>query len=302
MSAVSHAFGGQTHPIPLEKILPTRLTGKNAAHTAKFNVILSSIRELGIIEPLVVYPEKAKNGKNGYYLLLDGHLRLEALKQLGGSEAICLIATDDEGFTYNRQVNRLSAVQEHRMILAAINRGVLPERIAKVLSVNVDRIREKQRLLEGIAPEVVEMFKDRMVGQRVFSILRKMKPLRQIESAEMMISANRFSASYAEMILVATRPELMANAKKPKRSDCLSPEDIVRMERELERLHSDYQTVEDTMGDTMLVLVVAKGHIARLLRNPAIADHLGRFHADLLDGLRSVMEAVTMDARTLERE
>lgn len=302
MASVSHAFGGQTQAIPLERILPTRLTGKNAAHTAKFHVILSSIRELGVIEPLVVYPEKVLNGKSGYYLLLDGHLRLEALKQLGGSEAICLISTDDEGFTYNRQINRLSAVQEHRMILAAINRGVPPERIAKVLSVNVDRIREKQRLLEGVAPEVVEMFRDRMVGQRVFSILRKMKPIRQIEAAEMMIASNRFSASYAEMILVATRPEQMVNAKKPKKAESLSPEDIARMERELERLHKDYRAVEDDMGETMLVLVVAKGHIARLLRNTTIADYLSRFHVDLLEGLRSVMDAVTMDARTLERE
>lgn len=302
MASISHAFASETYPIPLERILPTRQTGKAAAHTAKFQVILSSIRELGIIEPLVVYPERSRNGKSGYYLLLDGHLRLEALKQLGGSEAICLISTDDEGFTYNRQVNRLSAVQEHRMILAAITRGVSAERIAKVLNVNVERIRAKQNLLEGIAPEVVEMLKDRMVGQQVFSILRKMKPLRQIETAEMMIAANRFSGSYAEMILVATRPEMLVGSKKSKKADCLSPEDIGRMERELERLHEDYRAIEDNIGETMLVLVVAKGHVARLLRNSTIAAYLSRYHGDLLEGLRSVMEAVTMDARTLERE
>lgn len=302
MTTVAHAFDDRTQPIPLDRILPTRLTGKNAAQTAKFQVILSSIRELGIIEPLVVYPEKSGNGKSGYYLLLDGHLRLEALKQLGGTEAICLLSTDDEGFTYNRQINRLSAVQEHRMILAAVNRGVPPERIAKVLNVNVDRIRERQHLLEGIAPEVVEMFKDRMVGHKVFSILRKMKPLRQIETAEMMIASDRFSASYAEMILIATRPELLIDARKPKKADRLAPEDIARMERELEKLHDDYRAVEDSIGETMLVLVVAKGHVAKLLRNATIADYLSRYHGDLLEGLRSVMEAVTMDARTLERE
>jgi len=31
-----------------------------------------------------------------------------------------LISTDDEAFTYNKRISRLSAVQEHRMIAKAI--------------------------------------------------------------------------------------------------------------------------------------------------------------------------------------
>jgi hypothetical protein len=34
-----------------------------------------------------------------------------------------LIATDDEGFTYNHKVNRLTAIQEHFMILRALKNG-----------------------------------------------------------------------------------------------------------------------------------------------------------------------------------
>ncbi|EJT85487.1 Putative plasmid partitioning protein [Pseudomonas putida S11] len=56
-------------------------------------------------------------------------------------------------FTYNRQVNRLTPIQEHKMILEAIRKGTTAERIAEVLSVNVGRIRERQHLLRGIAPE-----------------------------------------------------------------------------------------------------------------------------------------------------
>jgi hypothetical protein len=33
------------------------------------------------------------------------------------------LARDDEAFTYNKRVNRLSIVQEHFMILRAIDRG-----------------------------------------------------------------------------------------------------------------------------------------------------------------------------------
>lgn len=88
---------------------------------------------------------------------------------------------------------------------------------------------------------------------------------------------------------------------KKKPSD-VSAVDIARMEREMENLQHDYKQVEDTLGETMLVLVVAKGYLVRLLRNEAIAGYLSRYYAELLEGLVSIMEAVTSDARQLERE
>ena len=88
------------------------------------------------------------------------------------------------------------------MILAAIKKGIEPSRIAQVLGVNVDRIHERQNLLNGIAPEVVEMLKVRMVAHDVFRVLRKMKPMRQIETVEMMISANCFTQSYARRVRI----------------------------------------------------------------------------------------------------
>jgi hypothetical protein len=229
-------------------------------------------------------------------------MRFRALVELGVIEAICIIATDDEGFTYNRQINRISAIQEHRMILAAIKKGVSPERIAQVLNVNVDRIRQRQHLLDGIAPEAVTLLKDKMVGQVVFTSLRKMKPMRQIEAAEMMIAANRFTGTYAEMILATTRTELLVDSKKIRRSEDVKPEDIARMEREMEKLHQDYVIAEDEVGETMLTLVVAKGYIARLLRNEAISNYLSRRHHDIFEGISGVMDAIASDARVPEKE
>ncbi|MCY1293530.1 RepB plasmid partitioning protein [compost metagenome] len=300
MGQVKQAFEQRVIAIPLERILPTRKLDKGIQGSKKYSSILSSIRELGVIEPLAVHPQPILGDGVPSYILLDGHLRLEALKALGGTEALCLISTDDEGFTYNRQINRLTPIQEHKMILAALKKGIEPARIAQVLGVNVDRIHARQYLLEGIAPEVVEMLKVKMVAHDVFRVLKKMKPIRQIETAEMMIAANCFTHSYARMVLAATRPEMLVEKKKP--TGELSSADIARMEREMENLQHDYRQVEDTLGETMLVLVVAKGYLARVLRNEAIAGYLHHHHADLLEELVSIMEAVSSDARHLERE
>ncbi len=217
-------FEKKTIKVPLEDILPTRLVSSTIQNSPKFKTILASMRDVGIIEPVAVFREKAKENEKPKYILLDGHLRIEALKVLGAREVLCLVSIDDEGFTYNRQINRLSAVQEHRMIMQAIEKNVPPERIAKALNVNVQRIRERERLLDGIAPEAVDILKDRMVSQGVFSVLRKMKPIRQIEAAEMMVSANRFSVPYVTMILSATRSEFLMDPQKLKKKRCVARE------------------------------------------------------------------------------
>lgn len=63
-----------------------------------------------------------------------------------------------------------------------------------------------------------------------------------------MLSANRFSFSYAEMILATTRDEQLISPKKIKRSEAIA-EEITHMEREMEKLRNDYHTVEDTLSE-----------------------------------------------------
>lgn len=301
MSDIKQAFEQRVIAVPLERILPSRKVEQLMPGSKKYASILSSIQELGIVEPLVVHPKPLVDGGITSYMLLDGHFRLEALRSLGAKEALCLISTDDEGFTYNRQINRLTPIQEHNMIISALKRGIDAERIAKVLGVNVDRIHDRENLLRGIAPEAAEMLKVRMVSQDVFRALRLMKPIRQIETVEMMISANCFTRNYARMVLAASRPEMLVETKKKATTE-VSAVDIARMEREMENLHHDYKQVEDTLGETMLVLVVAKGYLMRLLRNVNIATYLHHHYAELLEELVSIMEAVASDARQLERE
>ncbi|MHC8293537.1 plasmid partitioning protein RepB C-terminal domain-containing protein [Pseudomonas sp. LB3P58] len=301
MGQVKQGFERQIIPVPLDRILPTRSVDKDIEQTKKYLTILTSIRELGVIEPLAVHRQQTNVEGALAYVLLDGHLRLHALKALGATEALCLLSIDDEGFTYNRQINRLTPVQEHKMILTAVRKGISPALIAKVLGINIERIHERQHLLDGIAPEVVEMLKVKMVSQGVFRTLRKMKPMRQIETVELMVSANCFTQAYADMVLAASRPEMLIE-KKTKLSAEVSVEEIARMEREMEKLFHDYKVVEDTLGETMLFLVVAKGYLARLLRNETISGYLNRCHGELLDELTAIMEAVSSDARKPERE
>lgn len=161
--------------IPLESILPMKKIAKGTRATLKYRQIAASIREVGIIEPLVVHPQK---GNENQFMLLDGHIRLEVLKELKEKAVDCLLSTDDEGFTYNHKVNRLTAIQEHFMILKAIKNGVSEQDIASALDVDVSKIRKKRDLLVGICTEAVALLKGKRAGAGAFAQIRKAKPMR----------------------------------------------------------------------------------------------------------------------------
>ena len=214
MTGISLGFALDPLSVPLGQILPSRKMPEGLDTSRKFKQIRSSIAEIGLIEPLSVMPVIRKSGQ---HMLLDGHIRLIALRDIGYAEAPCLVATDDEGYTYNNRINRLSTIQEHYMIRRAIERGVSPERLAKVLSVDVSSIIKKMNLLDGVCPEATELLKDRQFSPEISRVLRKMNPTRQMECVELMVSANNLTVPYAEAMLVATPADLLVDGKKPQK-------------------------------------------------------------------------------------
>jgi hypothetical protein len=248
---------------------------------------------VGIIEPPVVARIRKEPGR---YLLLDGHLRVEVLKDMGQTEVSCLISTDDEGFTYNKRVNRLAIIQEHKMILKAIERGVPEARIASALNVDVNTLRHKIRLLDGICPEAAELLKDKHVASNTFWSLRRMAPLRQIEAAELMIAMNKYTASYARALLVATSQSQLVNSRKPKIIKGLSDEQMSLMERESANLEREFKIAEQSYGTDHLDLVLAKGYLAKLLRNARVVRYLAQHYQEFLGEFQKVADIENLSA------
>ena len=187
--------------LPLDRILPSRKSPEGILNSRKFKQIAASIEAIGLIEPLSI----GKGDKTtGQHVLLDGHIRLLAMRRLSYVDAPCLIAKDDESYTYNNRINRISSIQEHHMLRRAVERGVTPSRLAKALNVDVSQIHKKVSLLEGICPEAVELLKDQNFSANLGAVLRKLKHTRQIECVELMLTANNMTVAYAEALLAAT--------------------------------------------------------------------------------------------------
>lgn len=273
--------------IPISDILPVRSLQPTIKSSKKYKQIMASICEVGLVEPPVVARDAVSSGT---FLLLDGHLRIEVLKDLGVVEAECLVSTDDEAFTYNRRISRLAAIQEHKMILRAIERGVSEEKIAKALDVNPESVRRKVRMLNGICDETVAILKDKPCPMAVFEILRKMKPLRQIEAVELLVNANNYSVAYASAILAGTPQGQLVGEHKSKRMKGITPEAMARMERELARLQESITSIQETYGRDHLQLTVIKGYLAKLLGNARVVRYLMQHQPEFLDGFQTITE------------
>ena len=261
--------------------------------TRKYKQIVSSINEIGLIEPLsVVHP----NPKQSEYLLLDGHLRVLALKELGLDVAPCLLAKDDETYTYNHRINRLSTIQEHYMIRRALDRGVSKDRLARAFNVNLSAINRRINLLEGICPEAIAMLQDQQFTPDVTRILRNMKAARQVEAVELMIAAQTITVAHADALLKATPPEQRTDIKSTERAPKTAPiEQIEKLEKEMSQVQEKYQEAESSYGSDLLNLMVAKGYLAKLLTNEAVKHYIGRHEPEILGHLELVVNTVSME-------
>ena len=281
------AFERELLTVRFEQIAPLYIVTLQKKSSTKYKQNAASIHEIGLVEPIVVAPDLHEAGQ---YTLLDGHLRLEVLKDHGHAETRCLVSTDDEAFTYNKRINRLATIQEHKMILRALSLGVPEARLASALNINIRTLKQKRKLLDGICDEAAELLKDKQVALTGFQILKKMKPMRQIEAAQLMVAMNKFTINYARSLLAATPENLLVSAATPKKIRGISREQLDLMERESANLEREVRLVEDSYGADHLDLVLARGYISKLMSSDRITRYLSLHHEEFLPAFEKITE------------
>jgi hypothetical protein len=291
MSEPKIAFELRKIQLPLDDILPMRLVKEVDKQTYRFKAILGSIPDMGLVEPLVVYPQKDAPGK---YMLKNGHLRYFALKDLGKTEADCIIATDDECYTYNARISRLPPIQEHKMIVKAVSNGVSPERLAVVLNMPLRVVQASINLLKGIHPDAAELLKDKNICPKALRLFKSVNGNRQIEMAEMMVAMNNYVVGYAEAMVLGTPKHQLVNPDEPKRKAGMSAEDIARMESEMESLERELKAVTDTYTENMFTLQTAQTYVKNLLKNGKVVRYLNTNHPEICSEFETIAMAESL--------
>ncbi len=109
---VRRAFQPEIVPISITEITPIKTMPAAYRKTATYRRIAASMAAVGLIEPLIAFPTAT-----GKYILLEGHTRLDILAATSALTVNCLLATDNESYTYNKRVNYIPPIAQREMAI-----------------------------------------------------------------------------------------------------------------------------------------------------------------------------------------
>ncbi len=287
---LSAAFEMQPVMVQFDRILPSKSVSESVKGTRRYRAIAASVREVGIIEPLVVC--RLQGGK---FLLLDGHVKFQILCDLGHSETICLVSTEDEAYTYNHRINRLPPIQAKRMIMRALNAGVPEERLARALNLNVNIVRASRNLLKGICQEAQDLLKDKPVTEAALRLFKQVKPMRQMEMAELMATSASYKKPYVEALVLMTPKDQLIAPEKRKKNGTPRPDELARMENEMKGLERSFAALDESYGQNVVELTLARNYLKKLLDNGKVVRYLASKHSDVFNELQRIVEAVSLE-------
>ena len=134
--------------VPIEDIIPNRFQPRLAFDDASLNDLAASIKQHGIIQPLVL------RRKNDKYEIVAGERRYKAARMAGLASVPAIIsnlsdaASAEVAIVENVQRKDLSAIEEARSYQALLEKGYMTqEDLAKKMGLSQSAISNKLRLL-----------------------------------------------------------------------------------------------------------------------------------------------------------
>ena len=267
--------------VPIVKLIPRR---ERKVGKKYYQRIEASLRAVGLIDPLIVFPQ------GDSYEILDGCLRYRILLEMGVETVPCLIANEREGFTGNRMVNQLSASQEMRMLRKSLEE--LDEKtIADALGMQGIKHRLNLGLLKKLHERVAKAFEAGKLNLQAAKELSHVKPERQAEIMKLMESCNDYSVTFAKGLVLKT-----PLAKRSKANGTRTPwtqadekkSNLLKRLKEAEQQQDFYSGLYRQYTTNLLKLVI---YARSLLANPQVRAYLEANRGELVGMFQEVLDS-----------
>ncbi|MEK9131286.1 MAG: ParB/RepB/Spo0J family partition protein [Patescibacteria group bacterium] len=137
-------FSNSIFWVEVEKIQPNPFQPRREFEQARLNDLAESIRQYGILQPLVVTRKEELKGDEGlsvYYELISGERRLRASKIAGLKSVPVLIRSDEESDRMKLELAIIENLQ--REDLNAVDRAKAFEKLSKEFKLNHGQIGQK---------------------------------------------------------------------------------------------------------------------------------------------------------------
>lgn len=267
--------------LPIVKLVPR---SERQVKKRYYQRIEASLRAVGLIEPLVVFDQ------GDSYEILDGRLRYRILLDMGIETVPCLIWKEREAFTGNRMVNRLSAIEEMRMLRKSLEE--LDEKtIAGALGLAGISHRLNDGLLKKLEPSVIKAFEAGKINRQCAQELTNVKADRQVEIVSLMESCNDYSVTFAKGLVLKTPAVKRAKAngiKTPWAQAEQNRNDLLKRLQEAEQQQDFFSGLYRQYTTNLLKLVI---YVRSLLANPRARQYLQEQHAQQLDLFEQIINS-----------
>lgn len=274
----------QSVDVPITALRPLR---ERKVSKREYQRILASIRAIGLIEPLVVYPDGDR------FLIVDGVQRYRALLELKVEIVPCILSKRREAFTANRMVNRVSPVQENRMIEKSLDELDEPT-IAAALGLSGIGHRMKKTLLKQLHPDVAGALDQGKITRTCALELTNVKSPRQKEILTAMESYNDWTLPFARSLILKTPPALRDVRRRrkhdPWNKTAKRKDDLLKKLADAEQKHDFYSRLYKQYTVDLLRLAI---YARSLLTNTRIREYLDEHHSEIV----ARFEAIIADAK-----
>ncbi len=269
----------EARDIPIIQLRPLR---ERKISQREFDRILASIKAVGLIEPLIVFPE----GED--FVITDGVQRYRALLDLGVELVPCILGPRREAFTGNRMVNRLSAVQENRMIEKSLEE-LDEQTIAAALNLSGITHRLKKTLLKQLHADAAAALDQSAITRACARELTHVKPDRQSEILTAMKSYKDFSVAFARSLILKTPPaqrEVRRRKRNPWNKSAQRKSDLLKKLAEAEQKHDFYSRLYKQYTIDLLRLAI---YARALLTNRQVREYLDRRHPEIVARFEAII-------------
>jgi ParB-like chromosome segregation protein Spo0J len=259
-----------------------------------FQRLLATIRAIGLIEPVCVYKE------GDHHVILDGYLRYLACLEFGVETVPCLLYRSKEAYTFNRMVNILTPIQEHRMLEKSLE-TLDAKTIAQAFGVRSISGRNKKSLLAKLSNEAAKEYDSGRITRTCAIYLTQVKPERQTVIVKEMAKVRDFSAGFARAMVIRTpaplRAKLGPKAKNPWSKEDVKQEYMMRFAEVTHQYKFHAGLYRIYVADLMKLYV----HVRKLVANDRVQSYLSLNSPETLKMFNAIVfEARNVGAEVLE--
>ncbi|TPK72088.1 hypothetical protein FJ930_13005 [Mesorhizobium sp. B2-4-15] len=147
------------------------------------------------------------------------------------------------------------------------------------------------KLVGGITPEVVELFQNCCLPPKIFGVLRRLAPARQLEVAKLMVAMNRVTYNYAKMASALSSQSQLADPSSPERRFArLTDAQLAALKRQFASLCNRFRNTMEQYGALALELVAAREYLKELINNVRVVRYLAQKFPEALSEFQRATE------------